>query len=1021
MHEPAVLHVNLLAGFRVTVGDRSVPAAAWRQKRAAALIKLLALAPAHRLHREQVLDALWPDLDLESGAGNLRVALHHARHRLAEAGAASGAFLIREGESLLLGSAESVWVDVDAFEQAAARAWRVGDPEAVQAALEHYAGDLLPDDPFDDWAGRRRTGLRASYLALLARLARLAEQRGEVDRAIAALQRILALEPAQEETHVALMHLFALDGQRTQALAQYQRLVTVLENEMGTPPEPATRTLYEAIRDHHAAGQDSVPIAERIVRRTNLPAAVDTLIGRERERAEIRQLLATARLVTFTGPGGVGKTRLALVVANDVVATFPDGAFVVDLSPIRDPALAGSAIAQALGLLDLGASPQIETLAAALRDSRVLLLLDNFEQVVEAAPLVAKLLMTCPGLKVVVTSRVRLRLRGEQEYPVAPLAVPVNPTSGIAAEVAAAAAGQLFVQRASEARPDFALTSENAAAVGEICRRLDGLPLALELAAARVRFLSPQMLLMQLDSPLTVLTGGARDLPERHQTIRATIAWSHDLLSMAERDLFRRLGVFHGSWTMAAAEAVAGFRGDAGVSVLDGLASLVDKSLLHSVKGDRLGDTETRFAMLDTIREFALEQLAASGEHAEVRRRHAAFYLTLAEAADAELTSSRQPMWLDRLEADRANLRAGLDWGLEEDAIMGLQLAGALGRFWGMRGSVAEGRAILDALLALPTPIWPAARARALNAAGLLARLQGDSERAEALVDEAVHLWRLLHDRRGLIPALYARAWHAKERNDLELATSRFEECLALAREGADRFHVAACLVSLAEIANDQGDAVRADALQRQGVALFQDLGDIANVAWSTYSQGAMILHRDQPAAALPLLETALANFHKVDEPRGVAWSLVALAEATWLLAGPQPAPDDPGDDVTRVMGSRAAGLYAEALGLAVGFEDKRIIVSCLEGLATVALRWGEAEGTIRLLGATSALREVIPYPTGPHARGVIDRLIDSIRRTLDDRAFTTAWRVGRALPLNLAVELAEETAAAIAARPMID
>ncbi|MDQ3435149.1 MAG: tetratricopeptide repeat protein, partial [Actinomycetota bacterium] len=792
---------------------------------------------------------------------------------------------MRDGESLLLGPPETVSVDVDAFELAAARAWRVRDLQAVETALEHYAGDLLPDDPFDDWAEPRRVGLRTTCLALLARLARLAEQRGDLDRAIAALQRILALEPAQEETHVALMRVFALAGRRPQALAQYRRLVIVLETELGTAPEPATRALHEAIRDHHPADQDSLPAPARAVRRTNLPAPVDTLIGRDRERAELRQLLATARLVTLTGPGGVGKTRLALAVASDMAAAFPDGAFFVDLSPIRDPALVLSAIARAVEVYDTGSQPQIEALAVTLQEKRLLLLLDNFEQVVDAAPIVANLLGVCPGLKAQVTSRVRLRLRGEQEYPVAPLAVPVNPVSVIAAEVAAAAAGQLFVQRATEARPDFVLTPQNAAAVGEICRRLDGLPLALELAAARVRILRPQMLLERLDAPLAVLTGGARDLPERHQTIRATIAWSHDLLSEAERYLFRRLAVFAGIWTLAAAEAVIGLNGDPGISVLDGLTSLVDKCLLQSVNGGQLRDTETRFAMLETIREFALEQLIASGESAEVQRRHAAFYLGLAEAADAELTSSQQPMWLDRLDADRANLRAALDWALEEDVITGLQLAGALGRFWGMRGSVAEGRAHLDALLALPTLARPMTRARALNAAGLLARLQGDTGRAEALVDEAVHLWRLLNDRRGLIPALYARAWHAKERNDLEMATSRFEECLTLAREEGDRSHVAACLVSLAEIANDQGDAVSADALQREGVALFQELGDVANVGWSTFSLGAMILHRGQPTAALPLLETALAQFHKVEEPRGVAWSLTALAEATWLLA----------------------------------------------------------------------------------------------------------------------------------------
>jgi len=1016
MSNHAVLQVNLLAGFQVVVGDQSVPAAAWHQKRAAAVVKLLALEPTHRLHREQVLEALWPDLDVEAGARNLRVALHHARHRLTEAGAAPGAFLVRDGESLLLGSREAVWVDVDAFERAAARAWRAADPEAVEAALEWYAGDLLPEDPYEDWAERRRAGLRASYLALLARLASLADQCGDLDRAIAAQQRILAVEPAQEETHAALMRLFASAGRRTQALAQYQRLVAVLEIEVGTAPDRSTRALHEAIRDDRFPERDGSRIPA--VGWTNLPAPVDALIGREREVAEVRQLLATARLVTMTGPGGVGKTRLALAVAGDLAAAVPDGICFVDLASIRDPSLVVPAIARALGVSDTGRQPQVEVLAAAVRDKRLLLLLDNFEQVAEAAPSLANLLRACPALKAVVTSRVRLRLRGEQEYPVAPLGLVEQVARASVTDVAQSEAGRLFAGRAREARPDFALTPENAVAVAAICRRLDGLPLAIELAAARAKVLPPASLLARLERRLPLLTGGGHDLPKRQRTMRDAIAWSHDLLSPEEHAQFRRLSVFVGGSTLEAAEAVADLGGDVGVGVLDGLASLVDKSLLREEDGP---GGEPRFAMLETIREFALEQLAASGETVEVQRRHAAFYLALAEAADAELTSSQQAVWLDRLEVDRANLRAALGWGLEADATIGLRLAGALGRFWGMRGSVAEGRVHLDALLALPAPTRPAARARALNAAGLLARMQGDSARAEALVDEAVCLWRLLHDRRGLVPALYARAWHAKERNDLELAISRFEECLTLAREGGDRFHIAACLVSLAEIANDQGNAARADALQRDGVALFQELGDIANVGWSTYSLGAMILHRGQPAAALPLLETALAHFHKVDEPRGVAWSLTALAEATWLLAEQQATTTVPVGDVTRAMGSRAAGLYAEALGLAVAFEDKRIIVICLEGLATVAFRWGEAEGTIRLLGAAAALREAVPYPMGPHARGVTERIIAGARLTLDERAFTTAWMAGRALPLSQTVVLAEETAAAIAARPMAD
>ncbi len=725
-----------------------------------------------------------------------------------------------------------------------------------------------------------------------------------------------------------------------------------------------------------------------------------SFVGREPEIALVTALLVRpdVRLLTLTGPGGIGKTRLAIQIAADLTHVFPDGVVFAPLAPLRDPDLVPATVAHILGVPDAPGQPLPTRLQIFLHDRHLLLVLDNAEHLLDAtASLMAELLVQCPRLTVLGTSRTRLGISSEQ----------VVPLDALSPE----AARKLFEVRAQAVMPAFAVTDELSSTIDAICAGVDRLPLAIELAASRTPVLPPRALLARLDHRLDLLTGGPRDAPPRQRAMRDAIAWSHDLLTDQEQRLFRRLGVFVGGFTSEAAEAVSGEGND----VLSGVSALVETSLVAPMQG--VGD-EPRFAILETIRDFAVERLAASGETAEIRRRHAAYYLALAEAADSELTNPLQTMWLDRLESERGNVRAALSWALKEDATTGLRLAGALGRFWGMRGSVAEGRAHLDALLALPTPAPLAPRARALNAAGLLARMQGDSARAEALVDEAVDLWRLLDDRRGLVPALYARAWHAKERNDFGLALSRFEECLTVARGGGDQFHVAACLVSMAEIANDQGNADRADALQRDGVALFQDLGDIANVGWSTYSLGAMILHRGQLAAALPLLETALTQFHKVNEPRGVAWSLTALAEATWLPAEQQLATTLLVDDVIRAMGSRAAGLYAEALRLAVVFEDKRIIVTCLEGLATVALRWSKAGDAVRLLGAAAALREAVPYPMRLHARGVTERTIAGARRALNEPAFTTAWMEGCALLPSQAVALAEETAAAITTRP---
>ena len=451
-----------------------------------------------------------------------------------------------------------------------------------------------------------------------------------------------------------------------------------------TEPERVSQVVASGL------ASDFPPLASLDARRHNLPTHPTALLGRERELAEVRKLYEDgARLVTLTGPGGTGKTRLGLQVAADLLDAFEHGVFLVELAPISDPALVPSTVAQALGVRDIGSRPIVDAVKKHLRSRSVLLLLDNFEQVLPAAAVAADLLAACPGLAVLATSREPLRLRGEHEYAVPPLALPEAGLGTTSEVVSQAPAVALFVQRARAVRADFALTDENAAAVAEVCARLDGLPLAIELAAARVRLLTPEAMAARLERRLPLLVGGARDLPARQRALRDTIAWSHDLLDEHERRLFRRLSVFVGGWTLDAAEAVCNTDGN--LDTLDGLESLVSKSL---VRQDVDARGEPRFAMLETIREYALERLAASGEAAEMRQRHADNYVALAERTAPELYGHGLVAWFVRLEAEHDNMRAALAWSQAEERGAGirLRLPLALWRFWLVRGYPAEGR-----------------------------------------------------------------------------------------------------------------------------------------------------------------------------------------------------------------------------------------------------------------------------------------------------------------------------------------
>jgi len=583
-----------------------------------------------------------------------------------------------------------------------------------------------------------------------------------------------------------------------------------------------------------AAARDTYP--------ATLPTPPTPLVGRERDVSTVAgQLLRhDRRLLTLMGPGGVGKTRLAVGIAVDLYDHFADGVFFVSLAPIRDAALVAPTIARTLNLRDGDRRAAIDRVTQRLRNKHVLLILDNFEQVASAAPVVADLLAACPGLTALVTSRAALRIRGEHEYPVAPLDLPDLADLPPVEAMAQYPAVMLFDQRARAVKPDWRLTPANAPTVAAICWRLDGLPLAIELAAARVKLLPPHALLARLDrahdqtsvrayghTPLQLLTGGARDLPERQQTMRATIAWSYDLLAQGEQTLLRRLSVFVRGATIDAVEAIVASAPPDDVSIVDRLTALLDKSLLRRNEG---ADEETRVWMLGMVRAYGWEQLAVAGEAEETRERHAAYYLTLAEEAEPELLGAGQTLWLARLEQEHHNLRAALRWYLKRgDGARGLRLGGALWRFWYVRSYFTEGRDWLTQLLALPSAGQAGqeeARAKALNGAGNLAYNQGDVLTARRLHEESLAIRRAIGDRQGVAGSLNNLALIARGHGDYVDARLRIDEAIAINQELGNRDWEAINLSNLGSVKHHEGDYAAAHTLYARSLDIFMDIGD---------------------------------------------------------------------------------------------------------------------------------------------------------------------------------------------------
>jgi predicted ATPase/DNA-binding SARP family transcriptional activator len=684
----AALRIGLLGGFSVTVGNRKVDENAWRLRKAASLVKLLALASGHRMHRERAMDLLWPDLGLRAASNNLRQALHVARRTLHPDPEIASRYLSVSGEQLLMCPQGHLWVDVEAFEEAADTARRSKDSAAYRAAIELYSGELLPEDRYEEWAESRRQELRQRFLSLLVELAGLYEEHGgEEDLALAvqSLQRVLGEEPTNEEAHAGLMRLYALSGLQGEALRQYGRLSEALSSGLGVEPSASTRILREEItagRFQADPSQATGPPKRETsggAQANNLPAQRTGFVGREREMLEVKRALAMTQLLTLTGVGGLGKTRLALEVASELVGAYPDGVWLVELAPLTEEALVPQAVAKAVKVPEQPGRELTETLVDALREKKLLLVLDNCEHLIEAATQLADVLIpSCPHLRILATSREALGMEEELLWSMDPLSVPDAYRAPAAGELARFDAVRLFVERARRYSPQFELRAENAGAVAQICRGLEGMPLAIELVAARMDVLAAGQIAERLDRALGLLRSGSRAANPRHQTLRATLSWSYEFLGEPERRMFGRLSVFAGGFSLEAAEAVGEGVGIQRSDVLESLLILMDKSL---VVARPTGDGGARYRLLEPVRQYARERLEESGGANAFRHQHAAFFLALAEEAAPQLAGAQQQDWADRLEVDHDNMKAALSWSLEREPETALRLAGALARF----------------------------------------------------------------------------------------------------------------------------------------------------------------------------------------------------------------------------------------------------------------------------------------------------------------------------------------------------
>lgn len=730
----------------------------------------------------------------------------------------------------------------------------------------------------------------------------------------------------------------------------------------------------------------------------NLPLQLTNFIGRKRELKEVKELFSTVRLLTLTGTAGTGKTRLGLEVAADLLDDFQDGIFFVPLAPVSDPELVVTTIAEIVGIKEGGEKAIIEKLNDSLQDKQVLLLLDNLEHLVAARNVVLEILSACPNVKILITSREPLNVQGESQFRLQPLELPDLEDEDSVEDLSENETVKLFIERACAVKPNFALAKDNAQIVAQICIQLDGLPLAIELAAVRIKLFPPQALLARLKNRLNLLTGGPHDLPDRQKTLRGAIEWSYDLLSEPEKILLRRLSVFLDGCTLDAAESVCnaeleqthGKESNSIIDVLEGLGSLVDKNLLRQ---EEQQDGEPRFVMLETVREFGIECLTTSGEVEAFQTAHMEFFLKFSKDALPFLTGPQQAMWLERFQQEHNNLRAALDYSLSKtDTPTGLELASTLWRFWEIRGYLTEGRTYTEKLLALETTPKPTkTRLKVLYAAGVLADAQSDYKAARSYFEQHLAINRKLGDKWGIASSLNNLGIITLREEDLATSHSLYEEVIAIWRELDNKGPLALALNNLGNVASQQGDHAGACSLHEESTEIFKELGDKRGIACSLNHLANVACNQGNTANARTLFEESLAMFRELGIQGGIANLLIDLGNLNF---------DE--QDYTN-----ARSLFEESLQIFGELGDRRGIASLLQGFVGLADAQGKPEQALRLAGAAEKLREKIGLTLPKNEKEKLEHRIKHAQKGLPKKEFLAEWEQGRSMTLNKAIEYA--------------
>lgn len=998
---PVALEIRLFGTFDVRVRGHALPPLRYRKE--LWLLALLTLRKDRDAPRDWLAATFWPDNDESKGLFYLRKALSNLRSALGEE---AGRLLSPTPRTLRL-DLSGAFADVAVFDAAAARSpTEPGQEERLREAVDLYHGPLLQDCP-EEWVLPERQHREQSYLAALEHLASLALSRGESAAAVRWLRLALATEPYRESAVCSLMQTLADSGDRAAVQQVYQELRLRLRGDLNSTPAPQTEALYKQLLQREAQSPTLPPAAAPAAPTLrHLPIPLTDLIGRGNEIAEVSGWLERRRLVTLSGPGGVGKTRLAIASAEAVLPRFADGVWFVDLAPLTEASFVPEVMAKTLGLSPTTEGSTEERLIEALGTRSLLLVLDNCEHLLDScAALSERLLSSCPSLRILATSRQALGVTGEQTYAVPSLALPalqdVEPSSGLLsveknpAFLMDYASIQLFVQRAVLVNPGFRLERRNAQAVARICHHLDGIPLAIEMAAARVRSLSVEAINSKLDQRFRLLTGGSRAALPRQQTLRALIDWSYDLLSDAEKTVLCRLSVFAGGWTLEAAEAIcAGQKTESLVEdgeVLDLLTGLVDKSLV----GAETTNANIRYRLLETIRQYAGDQLRERGQEADTRRRHFDYFLSKTEEINPKLRGPEQAFWMDRLETEHDNLRQVLAFCETEagDAVeKGLHLMTVLSSFWLLREHLNEGRQHCAALLALAEKSAPTSDGAAVwMLAGNIALCLGNNATARQYFETSLALRQQMGERRGLAGALGSLGNVTQMQGDFPAAQAYFEESIVICREFGLLNYEATGLTCLSNLASAQKKFAEARTYALEALSVCRQVGDLSIESFILNGLGNIAMAQGDYADAVSFYEQTLAIDRKVGHAASKANALCNIGTARASLGET----------------AAAAALYGEALSHKHAGGDLRTVASILETVAAFLADQEQMEAACRIWGAAEKLREDSDSPRPPREQDSYDRANAKVRQSLENKSIESARTEGRAMTVANAIAYA--------------